>query len=170
MIFTKTKNVQSPRRANPTDAGIDFFVPEYSDELSDIIECKSMNVHNVNERGIFMAPGDNIMIPLGIKVMVDSGTALVAFNKSGVASKKGLLVGASVIDEGYEGECHLNLINPTSAPQVIEWDSKIIQFIQLKIDQHTPSEITEEEYAELCKRENVNTTRGSGGFGSTGVK
>jgi len=39
----------------------------------------------------------------------------------------------------------------------------------LKIDQHQPTEITDEEYQELCKLENTNTTRGDGGFGSTGT-
>ena len=170
MIFTKSRNVESPRRANPTDAGIDFFIPEYNADLAIEVNEKSMKVGTVDAKCIKLNPGDNVLIPMGIHVMVDSGTALVAMNKSGIAGKKGLLVGASVIDEGYEGECHLNLINPTSEVAVLEWGSKIIQFLQLKIDQHTPTEITQEEYKELCKRENTNTTRGSGGFGSTGDK
>jgi deoxyuridine 5'-triphosphate nucleotidohydrolase len=169
MIFTKKRDVKSPARANPTDAGIDFFIPTYTPELKTLVTEKSMKVEAVDVLGITLAPGDNVLIPLGIRVMVDSGTALVAMNKSGVASKKGLLVGAAVIDEGYEGECHLNLINPTSETVFLDWDSKIIQFLQLKIDQHMPTEITKEEYEALCKIENVNTTRGAGGFGSTGV-
>ncbi len=169
MIYTKIRNVKSPARANPTDAGIDFFVPAFDADIALAVHEKSMKVKSISEVAITLAPGDNIMIPLGIKVMVDSGTALVAFNKSGVASKKGLLVGAEVVDEGYEGEVHLNLINPTSETQTLDWDSKVIQFIQLKIDQHQPTEITDEEYLALCERENGNSSRGAGGFGSTGT-
>lgn len=169
MIYTKIRNVKSPARSNPTDAGIDFFVPAYDADIALAVHEKSMKVQSITSSEITMAPGDNILIPLGIKVMVDSGTALVAFNKSGVASKKGLLTGACCVDQGYEGEVHLNLINPTSETQTIEWDNKLIQFLQLKIDQHMPTEITTEEYEELCKLENVNSSRGAGGFGSTGT-
>lgn len=107
MLFTKIRNVKSPSRANMTDAGIDFFVPAFDADLAIVVNEKSMKVDTITDKEILIAPGDNIMIPLGIKVIVDSGTALVAFNKSGVASKKGLLVGACVTGD-TEIKCNVN--------------------------------------------------------------
>lgn len=51
------------------------------------------------------------MIPSGIKMKVMPGYALVFMNKSGVGAKQQLDVLASVVDEDYEGEVHINLVN-----------------------------------------------------------
>ena len=92
MKFAKVKDVKTPKRANNTDAGIDFFVPETAGTIT-------------------LTPGDSCLIASGIKVNVPEGYALVAFNKSGVATKKGLQVGACVVDCGYQGEVHIHLVN-----------------------------------------------------------
>ena len=64
MKYTKTKDVKSPVRANPTDAGIDFFVP--------------------NDFGaVTLEPGQDILIDAGIKVIVPEGYALIFKEKSG---------------------------------------------------------------------------------------
>jgi dUTPase len=90
--FCKIRDVESPSRAHQYDAGIDFYVP--ADYRADGIE-----------------PGHAKKIPSGIKADVAVGMALVAFNKSGVATKHGLQVGACVVDSGYEGEIHLHVMN-----------------------------------------------------------
>jgi dUTP pyrophosphatase len=169
MIFTRIRDVEAPRRANRTDAGIDFYVPHYEEEVAEAIETKSLSVKEVTEDGIILAPGDNVLIPAGVRVIVDEGQALIAFNKSGVASKKGLAIGACVIDRGYEGEVHINLINTSNVDQEIKFGQKIVQFIQIRIDNHFPNEVTEEEYMTICAKEHEDSERGTGGFGSTGV-
>ena len=91
MKIAKIRNVKTPNRGTSESAGIDFYVPEdYSQTLK---------------------PGDSCLIPSGIKANVPNGFALVAFNKSGVAVKKNLYVGACVVDEDYQGEIHINLTN-----------------------------------------------------------
>jgi dUTP pyrophosphatase len=87
----------------------------------------------------------------------------VAFNKSGVSVKKGLDIGASVVDETYTGECHLSLVNTTADDVFIAEGEKIVQFILLPIGNHTPTEVSADELHP------VETARGAGGFGSTGV-
>ena len=47
---------------------------------------------------IEIKPGQSVLIPSGIHVKVPDGYALIYFNKSGVASKKHLHVGACVVD------------------------------------------------------------------------
>ena len=145
MKFTKIKNVKAPIRANATDAGIDFFVPEDQGTIS-------------------LTPGDSCLIPSGIKVNVPEGYALIAFNKSGVATKKGLQVGACVVDCGYQGELHINLTNVSAEDQKIEAGDKIVQFVLLPLG---------DPVVELVEENNLyesKSSRGEGGFGSTGTK
>jgi len=144
MKIAKVKAVKTPVRGTPESAGIDFFVPE----------------------GIIarLAPGQSCLIPSGIKADVPQGHALIAFNKSGVAVKKNLYVGASVVDEDYQGEIHINLTNVGREEVEINPGEKIIQFILLPVFYDTIEEVELENlYAGA-------TTRGEGGFGSTGVE
>ncbi len=166
MLFTKTREVKSPTRAHSTDAGIDFFVPEYSADLVKDIQEKNKLKHlgyNMEEHSIIIPPSVGILIPAGIKVQVPDGQALVAFNKSGVATKKQLIAGACVVDIGYTGEVHINVINTSNSPVQIRFGEKLIQFLLLNLSFSDPIEIDNNEY------ENITTVegRGNGGFGST---
>lgn len=151
MKFTKIRDVKSPQRANSTDAGIDFFIPNDWDDTDLMHEHKTL------------LPGQSVLIPSGIKVNVPEGFALVAFNKSGVATKKGLQVGACVVDCGYQGEVHVHLTNVGGVTCHIEPGAKIVQFLLLPLGSPEIHEVTEDLlYAET-------STRGEGGFGSSGV-
>lgn len=143
----KLRDVKTPQRGNPRDAGIDFFVPEDFTEVT-------------------LQHGEDILIPSGIKVSVPSGYALVANNKSGIATKRKLTIGASVVDEGYQGEVHLHLINSGKNPATISPGDKIVQFLLEKQEYASVQEVSDEHelYSGLV------TDRGAGGFGSTGVK
>jgi len=143
MKISKVKNVKTPVRGTPESAGIDFFVPE----------------------GIFanLSPGQSCLIPSGIKADVPTGYALVAFNKSGIAAKKQLYVGACVVDEDYQGEIHINLTNVGSDSVEINSGEKIIQFILLPVFYDIIEEVSLEN---LYEQESI---RGAGGFGSTGT-
>ena len=145
MKFTKVRDVKSPKRANDTDAGIDFFVPE-------------------NAGTITLTPGDSCLIASGIKVNVPKGYALVAFNKSGVATKKGLQVGACVVDCGYQGEVHIHLVNIGQEYTQLLPGDKVVQFVLLKLGNPILEEVSEENLYE------EESNRGDGGFGSTGTK
>jgi dUTP pyrophosphatase len=144
MKIAKIKAVKTPQRGTAESAGIDFFVPE----------------------GMIakLSPGQSCLIPSGIKANVPPGYALIAFNKSGVAVKKSLYAGACVVDEDYQGEIHINLTNVGREEVEINPGEKIIQFILLPVLYDTIEEVELENlYTEV-------TTRGEGGFGSTGVE
>lgn len=145
MKIFKTKDVKTPSRSNSTDAGIDFFIP--NDYMGQTV---------INSL-------DSILIPSGIKVCVPKGYMLTAFNKSGIASKNNLIVGAQVIDESYQGEVHINLHNVGFAPQTIVPGQKIVQFILVPMFYDTIEETSsiEDLYAGII------TDRGENGFGST---
>ena len=146
MKLSRIRDVKFPTRGTAGSAGIDFYVPnDYPLELCTV------------------APGDKFFIPSGIRANVPNGHALIAFNKSGVALKKGLAVGAAVVDSDYQGEIHLHLFNTTTAPVEISRGEKILQFLLVPINH---CDIEEEDDNHLFS---TKSSRGSGGFGSTGV-
>lgn len=71
MKIAKIREVKTPQRSNPGDAGLDFFIPSDMDWESFTIQ-----------------PGAGLLIPSGIKALVPEGFALVCLEKSGVATKK----------------------------------------------------------------------------------
>lgn len=170
MQFCKVREVKSPRRANSTDAGVDFFVP--SDLLYDDVMQKpqeNLDVYNTLEQvvtKINVKPNGRVLIPSGIHVRLLPGTALVLMNKSGVAAKKGLVVGSCVVDETYMGEIHLSMINTTDHTVTIEPGDKIVQGLILNVNNDMPMEAGDLE--ELY--EGFDSDRGAGGFGSSGTK
>lgn len=144
--YLKLRDVKSPERGTPKSAGIDFFVPNDYPEVR-------------------LNPHSSILIPSGLKVRIPEGYALVANNKSSIASKKGLIFGASVIDEDYMEEFYINLINVTKGSVLISPGDKIIQFLVEKQEYTDLQQVeTEEELFEGLESERT------GGFGSTGDK
>ena len=169
--FTKIRDVKSPVRGTEEAAGIDFFVPNYNEQfLADFTAKNSLINYDIADDGSSMRfelkPGQRVLIPSGIKTWMDKGTALIAANKSGVASKKGLIFGAQVVDSDYAGEVHINVINTGDTSVRIETGDKLIQFIHTPIILSPLVEVTTEEYDNL----QINSARGAGGFGSTGTK
>lgn len=144
MRVAKVRPVKTPARGTPQSAGLDFFVPEGAQ--------------------FTVQPGGSALIPSGIKVSVPRGHALVAFNKSGVATKKGLIVGACVVDEDYQGEIHLHLMNVGQEPQSISPGDKITQFVLLPVLYDSVEVVEPSSLYEQA------TVRGDGAFGSTGAQ
>jgi dUTP pyrophosphatase len=137
----KLKKVRTPERGTDMAAGIDFFVPnDFPGEH-------------------YLAPGDSIKIPSGIKVRFPEGNALIAFNKSGVAADKSLIVGACVVDSDYTGEIHIHVINVGDRVQTVRPGDKLVQFILM------PVHLGDIKVVEALQP--IQTKRGDGGFGST---
>ena len=168
----KVRNVKTPCRAHATDAGIDFFVPEDIDMVTMTEKCKvtgcqpKMVWEDDKLVRVILAPGESVLLPSGIKMKVPEGHMLQFTNKSGIASKRHLLVGANVVDTFYEGECHINLHNVGNTEQVIEAGDKIVQGILIPVKLDMVEDVGSEEilYA------GSSSDRGQGGFGSSGTK
>lgn len=163
--FLKIRDVKNPERRFG-DAGFDVYVPNYSEQFINDLRDKNPNI-DISEEGIKIGPGEAINIPTGLKTKFPPTIALEANNKSGVATKKHLVYGASVVDSGYQGEIHAHLINVGTEVQLIKYGEKIVQFIPRLIDtdEHEVYEnMTDEEFYE-----GVTTERGAGAFGSTGI-
>jgi dUTP pyrophosphatase len=143
MKITKTKNVKTPSFGTDGSAGIDFFVPE------------TFNSYTIQ-------PQTDVNIPSGIKCEIPEGYALIAFNKSGVAFKRKLQVGACVVDSDYTGEIHIHMFNFGKTPIEVNPGDKLIQFILIPYVKAT-IEVVDNNSIFLNKE----TKRGTGGFGST---
>jgi len=142
-FFKTDPGSKAPTRANPSDAGLDIYA-------------------RLNSRGVLIDVGASAVIPTGIKVGVPHGYMLQVMNRSSIAAKKGLIVGAHVIDSGYDGEIFINLHNIGKKPQVIEPGQKIAQGVFVKIAQPMLIEVEEDNIY------GGQTDRGSGALGSTG--
>jgi dUTPase len=223
--FLKIRDVKSPTRGFPTDAGIDFYVPEFNASFikdlklknPELFDPKPINTSNLvyasngaayssnngcftlnsearavvsyeledkndtlikydEEKGenyLLLYPHNKILIPSGIKSRMSSSSprALIASNKSGIASKHGVIFGAQVVDYSYQGEIHINVINTSTKPVRIYENMKLIQFIE------TPIFVSEIKIFESSVHneasnfyEGMIMDRGSAGFGSTDKK
>lgn len=140
---SKVRDVKDPQRGTSGSAGIDFFVPFEFAETT-------------------IAPHGSLLLPSGIKASVPNGFALVAMNKSGVATKHGLIVGACVVDSDYQGEIHIHLINTTNREVVVSSAQKIVQFLLVPVEHCGINVVPLDELYDS------QTARGAGGFGSTG--
>lgn len=172
--YCKIRKVKSPNRAHPTDAGFDVFVPEdltweQMKEKFDTTNCQvSISFAGDNETiaAFHLQPGESVLIPSGLKMKIPDGYAVIAFNKSGIAAKRGLLVGSCVCDQNYQGEVHINLHNVSKQAQTIKAGEKIVQFLVLPINY---CELEESGSVEELYKDTGISDRGEGGFGSTGV-
>lgn len=108
--------------------------------------------------GITIPAGKRAAVRTGLSVAIEPGYYGRVAPRSGLALKHGLDVLAGVIDSDYRGEIVCVLINLGEDSFFIEAGSRIAQLIVEAIATPQP------EWAE----ELIETTRGTGGFGSTG--
>jgi len=137
----------TPSRANPSDAGLDVH---YSPE----------NPH----AKIYISPNTSRIIPTGLKFAIPHGYMLEVKNRSSIASKRHLLVGACVIDSGYEGEVFVNLHNVGVESQALAPGDKIAQLVMVPVVHFRPVEISE---STLYSYPITISERGAGALGST---
>ena len=192
-VFKEMPGAFLPKRANANDAGVDFFLPVLTDGYKEILEEANPDISVARsiqggfalsdeyaskmteeqrqayvqeaQHFLMIPAGSHIILPLGVRVATPKGTAMMLQNKSGIATKLSLAVGANVIDEGYRGTVKLHLYNFSTVPAKLVFGMKIVQGVIYKMNYETVSEVSEEEFKGIAG----GTTRGEGGFGSTGL-
>ncbi len=177
MNFCKIRKVKSPARATTRAGGIDFWTPEFEDEMLNSLEKKnedqiSKELIYVDRclRQIIVCPGATVSIPSGIKTDMTSvdgglydeanGLMMIAMNKSGVSTKLQLDSAAVLVDEDYQGEIHLSVTNASGRLVKIVGDMKLIQFVVIAVKLDSMVEV-DEQYLFSQTSE-----RGISGFGS----
>ena len=114
------------------------------------------------EKNIEIKPGKSVIIPTGLAVAIPKNFEIQIRPRSGLAAKNQISVlnTPGTVDADYRGEIKVILINLSDKSFIIEKGLRIAQMVLCPI---VKAELKEVETLE-------NTVRGSGGFGSTGVK
>lgn len=125
------------------------------------------------EKGLYflLPPHSRVRVPSGIKVkMAVPGRALIAANRSGIASADGIIYAAQVVDYPYQGEVNLSVINTSTKVMRIYENMKLLQFLEMPvfesdIDVTESSGFPDTDAVKFYAGET--TTRGDKGFGSS---
>ena len=105
-----------------------------------------------------LAPGEVFAVPTGIQVAVPAGHVGLVWDKSGI-SLQGVHRLAGVVDSGYRGEVQVVMINLGAVPFAVRKGMKIAQMLVQPVAAVSVIE---------CEALD-GTSRGEGGFGSTGL-
>jgi dUTP pyrophosphatase len=128
-----------PAYARPDDAGLDLYAAE----------------------PVTLKPGARALVPTGIALAIPAGFAGFVLPRSGLALRHGLslLNTPGLIDAGYRGEIEVLLVNHGEAPVTLERGDRVAQLVVQRVERValTPVGALPE------------STRGTGGFGSTGA-
>ena len=128
-----------PRRAHEGDAGLDLHALD----------------------GFDLGPGERAQVRTGIAIALPPGTAGLVLPRSGLAARHGISVvnAPGLIDEGYRGEVRVLLLNTDKQePFRAEAGDRIAQLVI--VDVETPEVAESDDLGD--------TSRGAGGFGSSG--
>jgi dUTP pyrophosphatase len=134
-----TEKATLPTRAHDNDAGLDLYAAESAR----------------------LAPGARVSVGTGLAVQIPEGVGGLVLPRSGIAIKHGvtLVNSPGLIDPGYRGEVRVLLLNtdPSVEFQITSGD-RIAQLLLVPVVHATP----------LNAEALDDSTRGEGGFGSTG--
>ena len=112
-------NASPPSRKHPTDAGVDVFANET----------------------ITIPPFTAARVHTGLTFFIPPQFMLLAKPKSG----SDFLLGAGVIDPGYQGEILIKVVNYTPNPLIIHKGAPLAQLVQVAIRTDSLEEVTPEE-------------------------
>ena len=130
--------------------------PEYATEGS-----LGMDLAAAISGPVVVKAGGRTLIPTGISMQIPRGYGGFVFPRSGLAFKKGLTMcnSVGVIDNDYTGEIKVAMLNISDKDYTVNPGDRIAQLVILPV-----------EYARLVEVEDLmDTQRGAGGFGSTGM-
>jgi|TARA_B110000285_G_C15042625_1_gene572608 dUTP pyrophosphatase len=111
---------------------------------------------------VTLAPMERKVIPTGLHIALPPGTEAQVRPRSGLAAKHGITVlnAPGTIDADYRGDVGVILINLSADPFTVEDGDRIAQMVLAKYER------AQWELSDTLE----DSERGSGGFGSTGIK
>lgn len=130
-----------PHYAHPGDAGADL----------------------VSAEALRLAPGERALVPTGVRIALPDGYVAFVVPRSGLAAKHGITIVNSpgTVDAGYRGEIKVSLLNTDSSSAYdVAVGDRIAQLIIMPVTRATFIPVDELP----------DSTRGDGGFGSTGYQ
>jgi dUTP pyrophosphatase len=110
---------------------------------------------------IVLDPGERAMVPTGVAVAIPRGYAGFVLIRSGIAARHGIqcVNSPGLIDAGYRGEISVIMLNTDPRESfTLRRGERIAQLVLQRVEEATLVEVEDLD----------ETTRGAGGFGSTG--
>jgi dUTPase len=181
--FALTRGVHEPTRGTSKSAGIDLYIPTLDEAYEkDFLKFNPDHQQAYIDRGIVYEgvptyvtsiviwPHCAAFIPTGLKVFIPEqifengieGTALIVRDKGGVSLKNRVTKLAGLIDEDFQGEMFITMLNYSNKPAKLEEGKKFIQIIRVPVYYDRFKIVPEADlYSEV-------TARGEGMMGSTG--
>jgi dUTP pyrophosphatase len=134
-----------------------FELPNYETIASAGMDLRA----SINET-ITLKPLERTIVKTGLFIELPVGVEAQVRPRSGLAAKKGVTVlnAPGTIDADYRGEIGVILVNLSNEPFTVENGERIAQLVIAKHERAQWQEV--DELSE--------TSRGAGGFGSTGTK
>ncbi len=139
LIVRLDPEVPLPSYAHPGDAGADL-------------------VTTVDVR---LEPGERVLVPTGIAVALPAGYVALVHPRSGLAARHGLTIvnAPGTVDAGYRGEIKVLLVNlDPRTPVDLSRGDRVAQLVVQRVEQA--------RFVEVDRL--PGSTRGEGGYGSTG--
>ena len=125
-------------------------------------EAAGADLYACIDEAVTIQPSQTVLIPTGLSMEIEQGFAGFIYARSGLATKRGLAPAnkVGVIDSDYRGQVMVSLHNHTDRPQTVEPGERVAQMVFAPVYQ-----------AQFCEVDALqDTERGTGGFGSTGMK
>lgn len=132
-----------PVRGHPGDAGLDLCALD----------------------AVALSPGERVAVPTGLVVAIPDGHAGLVLPRSGLATRHGVTVpnAPGLIDAGYRGELVVWLVNLDPATRcALAAGDRVAQLVIV------PVVVADTEEVDPWQLADEPTSRGAGGFGSTG--
>lgn len=133
------------------------FIPAYATEGS-----AGLDLRACLDEEVVLQPGETFLVPTGLAIyLANPAYAAVLLPRSGLGHKHGIVLGnlVGLIDSDYQGELKVSLWNRSSEPFTVKPFERIAQMVIVPIVQACFKRV--EEF--------VGSSRGEGGFGSTGL-
>ena len=132
-----------------------YPLPAYATELS-----AGMDLRADLQEPLVLGSLERAMVPTGLHIELPAGVEAQIRPRSGLAAKHGISIvnAPGTIDADYRGEIKVVLVNLSNEPFTVNPGERIAQMVVARHEtvQWEPVEVLEE------------SSRGSGGFGSTG--
>lgn len=162
----------TPKRNNPTDAGMDICIVGYSkwNDVENKMEDAIWFDENPQDGHVVLKPNERILARTGLKIEMPKSInsehvyELQVRPRSGLAIKDGITIlnTPGTIDESYRGEICVILYNTSNKPKFLFNGDKIAQLVINTV-------LVNEEFETVDEFKNE-TERGENGFGSSDVK
>jgi len=133
---------QLPRYATPGSAGLDLRA------------CI--------DEALTVEAGQAVMVPTGMAIHLDDpGYCAMILPRSGLGHRHGIVLGnlVGLIDSDYQGALQISCWNRSTEPYTLQPLDRVAQLVIVPVQQ------VEFDVVDAC----TESTRGAGGFGSTGV-